>query len=312
LLDINMPGMDGYEVCQRLKENARLAEIPVIFVSALNETIDKVKAFSAGGVDYVTKPFQMEEVLARISTHLELCRRKRELEESYERLRKLEALRDNLVHMIVHDMRSPLQGISGYLELLSMVESHRLSEDGRSYIQDAQTSVESLIEMVSSVLDVSKMESGQMQINPVAFDLIQIAGEVLKKLAPLKGGLDLVEDMPEGSLQIVADPDLISRTIQNLLTNALKFTPKGGRVRLEIKPVEGGVRVALEDTGCGIPAEDRERIFEKFGQIRGQHRKHSTGLGLTFCKLAVEAHGGTFGVESEVGAGSTFWFRLPG
>ena len=117
LLDIMMPEMDGYEVCERLKADEKLREIPVIFISALNETMDKVRAFGVGGVDYVTKPFQFEEVDARVRTHLELQRQRRKLKENYEQLRRLEELRDNLVHMIVHDLRNPLTGISGFLDL---------------------------------------------------------------------------------------------------------------------------------------------------------------------------------------------------
>ena len=161
LLDINMPELNGYEVCERLKADPQLAEIPVLFISALNETLDKVKAFGVGGVDYITKPFQFEEVEARVATHLELRRQKRELKESNERLRELERLRDNLVHMIVHDMRSPLMVISGHLELMAM---EPLPAQAAQCAKKALAATRTLIEMVSSMLDVSKMEAGQMQL----------------------------------------------------------------------------------------------------------------------------------------------------
>jgi len=311
LLDIMMPEMDGYEVCGRLKKDERLAGIPVIFISALNETIDKVKAFSAGGVDYVTKPFQIEEVRARVVTHLELQRRKRLLEANLEQLRKLEEQRDDLVHMIVHDMRTPLHAVSGYLQLLELDESSRLSEKGRKYVGSSKAALVCLIEMVSSLLDVNRIESGEMRLNFEECDLRAIAVKVLRKLRPLGEGYELMEDLPREPLIVMGDPDLISRAIQNLLGNALKYTPRGGRIRLEIKPQGAGARVALEDTGQGIPPEYRERIFDKFGQVECRQSRHSTGLGLTFCKLVVEAHGGRIGVESEVGVGSTFWFYLP-
>ncbi len=118
LLDVNMPEMNGYEVCKHLKADAKLKDIPVLFISALSETSDKVKAFSCGGVDYVTKPFRFEEVYARVETHLELRRQKRELQENYARLRELEDLKENLVLMIIHDLRSPAALISGYLDLI--------------------------------------------------------------------------------------------------------------------------------------------------------------------------------------------------
>ena len=313
LLDIMMPEMDGYEVCERLKADEKLREIPVIFISALNETMDKVRAFGVGGVDYVTKPFQFEEVNARVSTHLELQRQRCELKENYEQLRRLEELRDNLVHMIVHDLRSPLTGISGFLDLALALEKETLTEDGLEYLQTAKRSTKAVIDMVSAVLDVSKIEAGEMKLHLAECDLVRMAADLMSGMQSLKEEREMILDAPPAPVTVVADGDLLLRVIQNLLGNALKFTPSDGWIRLGIEPDENRVCVRVRDNGPGIPAEYRERIFEKFGQVeaRANGQKHSTGLGLTFCKLAVEAHGGSIGVESEIGKGSTFWFMLP-
>jgi signal transduction histidine kinase len=313
LLDIMMPEMDGYEVCERLKADDKLKEISVIFISALNETMDKVRAFSVGGVDYVTKPFQFEEVNARVSTHLELQRQRRKLKENYEQLRRLEGLRDNLVHMIVHDLRSPLTGISGFLDLALALEKETLTGEGLEYLQTAKRSTTTVINMVSAVLDVSKMEAGEMKLHLVECDLVRMAVDLMSGMQSLKEGREMSLDAPPASVTVVADRELVLRVVQNLLGNALKFTPSDGWIRLGIEPDENRVCVRVRDNGPGIPAEYRERIFEKFGQVeaRANGQKHSTGLGLTFCKLAVEAHGGSIGVESEIGKGSTFWFMLP-
>ena len=313
LLDIIMPEMNGYEVCERLKADERLSGIPVIFISALNETMDKVKAFKLGGVDYVTKPFQVEEVQARVATHLELRRQRRLLQESYEQLRKLEELRDDLVHMVVHDMRSPLTAIYGFLRTLEELEGESLSEQGREFVQTALASTEDLVEMVSSLLDVSKMEAGEMKLNLTQCELLAIAKKALAKVEPLKGGRQLVLSGADEPGTVMADAELIARVFQNLLGNALKFTPDDGRVTVSIEPSADAVRALVQDTGLGIPPQYRERIFEKFGQVenRATSQKYSTGLGLTFCKLAVEAHGGQIGLDSEEGRGSTFWFTLP-
>jgi two-component system, sensor histidine kinase and response regulator len=313
LLDIMMPEMDGYEVCERLKADEKLREIPVIFISALNETMDKVRAFGVGGVDYVTKPFQFEEVAARLSTHLELQRQRRKLKENYEQLRRLEELRDNLVHMIVHDLRSPLTGISGFLDLALSLEKETLTKDGLEYLQTAKRSTTAVIDMVSAVLDVSKMEAGEMKLHPVECDLVRMAADLMSGMQSLKEAREMILDAPPPPVTLVADGDLLLRVIQNLLGNALKFTASDGWIRLGIEPDENRVCVRVRDNGPGIPAEYRERIFEKFGQVeaRANRQKFSTGLGLTFCKLAVEAHGGSIGVESEIGKGSTFWFTLP-
>lgn len=313
LLDIMMPEMDGYEVCERLKADEKLREISVIFISALNETMDKVRAFVVGGVDYVTKPFQFEEVNARVSTHLELQRQRRKLKENYEQLRRLEELRDNLVHMIVHDLRNPLTGISGFLDLALALERETLTEDGLEYLQTAKRSTKAVIDMVSAVLDVSKMEAGEMKLHLAECDLVRIAADLMSDMQSLKEAREMILDAPPAPVTVVADKDLILRVIQNLLGNALKFTPSDGWIRLGIEPDENRVCVRVWDNGPGIPPEYQERIFEKFGQVeaRANRQKHSTGLGLTFCKLAVEAHGGSVGVESEVDKGSTFWFVLP-
>jgi two-component system, sensor histidine kinase and response regulator len=312
LLDIMMPEMDGYEVCERLKADEKLREISVIFISALNETMDKVRAFGVGGVDYVTKPFQFEEVNARVSTHLELQRQRRKLKENYEQLRRLEGLRDNLVHMIVHDLRSPLTGISGFLDL-ALDEKETLTEDGIEYLQTAKRSTKAVIDMVSAVLDVSKMEAGEMKLHLAECDLVRIATGLFSGMQSLKEAREMILDAPPEPVTVVADGDLILRVIQNLLGNALKFTPSDGWIRLGIEPDEDRICVKVRDNGPGISAEYLEKIFEKFGQVeaRANGQMHSTGLGLTFCKLAVEAHGGSIGVESEVGKGSMFWFVLP-
>jgi signal transduction histidine kinase len=313
LLDIMMPEMAGYEVCERLKADETLRETPIIFISALNETMDKVRAFGVGGVDYVTKPFQFEEVNARVSTHLELQRQRRELKENYEKLLRLEELRDNLVHMIVHDLRNPLQGISGFLDLALTLEKETLTEDGLEYLQTAKRSTTEVIDMVNAVLDVSKMEAGEMKLRLAECDLVRIAADLMSGMQSLKEAREMILDAPPAPVTVVADGDLILRVIQNLLGNALKFTPSDGWIRLVIEPDENRVCVKVRDNGPGIPAEYRVRIFEKFGQVeaRANRQKYSTGLGLTFCKLAVEAHGGSVGVESEIGKGSTFWFVLP-
>ena len=313
LLDIMMPEMDGYEVCERLKADDKLKEIPVIFISALNETMDKVRAFGVGGVDYVTKPFQFEEVNARVSTHLELQGQRRKLRENLEQLRRLEEMRDNLVHMIVHDLRSPLTGISGFLDLALALEKETLTEDGLDYLQTAKRSTTAVINMVSAVLDVSKMEAGEMKLHLAECDLVGIAADLMSDMESLKEAREMNLDAPPLPVTVVADKDLILRVIQNLLGNALKFTSSDGWIRLDIQPDENRVCVKVRDNGPGIPAEYQDRIFEKFGQVeaRAHRQKFSTGLGLTFCKLAVEAHGGSIGVESEVGKGSTFWFALP-
>ena len=297
LLDINMPEMNGYQVCEQLKADAALKEIPVIFISALNETIDKVKAFRVGGVDYVTKPFQFEEVYARVQTHL--------------RLRRLEILRDDLTHMVVHDLRNPLTVIFGLLEILEVQEAKNLSANTREYVSLARLSAEELLNMIGSILDVSKLGAGEMKLQREPFDLTALTRTVMATTHPLPGNRTVTLDAPAAPLIVTADVGLIRRVIQNLLGNALKYTPSKGDVSIAVTPSGNEVRMAVTDAGPGIAQEYHERIFEKFGQVEDPNNRLGTGLGLTFCKLAIDVHGGHIGVESVIGKGSTFWFTLP-
>jgi signal transduction histidine kinase len=311
LLDIAMPEMDGYEVCRRLKAQDRSKDVPVIFITASTETADKVLAFDTGGVDYVTKPFQFEEVLARVKTHLALRRALVALAESYQRLRAQEELRHDLVHMIVHDMRSPLMALLARLEVLEGPVT-ALSEDSREDLRAAVESVEGLSRMANDLLDVSRLEEGKMPIDRAVWDLTRMAAEVRASLGAMdyKRQID-VESV--GKVEVTCDGALIRRIMENLVSNAIKHTPAGSGVCISIANRDVRVRVEVHDEGHGVPSEARENIFEKFGTIKSRHEQthHSTGLGLTFCKLAIEAHGGTIGVSPRVPTGSTFWFELP-
>ena len=313
LLDVNMPDLNGYEVCEQLKADAQLADIPVIFVSALGETVDKVRGFQVGGVDYVTKPFQLDEVRARVTAHLELRRQRRELQSSYEKLRETERLRDNLVHMIVHDLRSPLGAISAYLELFREEAKTKLGVETQQDVASAMRATRNMARMINGILDVNKMEAQMMKLDLHECDLAQVVGQSLDDLESLVGNRHLAFDRPAAPAMVVADREIVARILQNFLANALRFTPGSGEIRVGLTVEAEHLRVFVADEGPGIPPGFRDSIFDKFFQVEGaaSHKGHTTGLGLAFCKLAVEAHGGRIGVDSEPDQGSTFWFTLP-
>jgi len=308
LLDVTMPDMDGYEVCRRIKQDERWKDIPVLFISALNETEHKVHAFQTGGVDYVSKPFQLEEVEARVRTHLELRRQRLELKESYAKLLKLEELRDSLTHMIVHDMRSPLMAVRLTLDLLED-SSWTNSQEPSRIIAQAKRSVTSLVDMASQMLDVSRMEAGKLVLHRQRYDLSSTIREAVETLGPLVDKKSLRLDVPP-PLFCDYDADLIRRVVTNLLHNAIKFTPTGGIIDLRLRKDGPQAICEVTDQGPGVAIKDRQRIFEKFGQLEGTSRQGGSGLGLTFAKLAIEAHGGQIGVLGSEGKGSTFWFSL--
>jgi two-component system, sensor histidine kinase and response regulator len=308
LLDINMPGLSGYDVCRRLKSDATTYDIPVIFLSALNEPSVKVLAFQCGGVDYVTKPFQVDEIAARVNTHLEIRNQRARLHEQNQKLREAEDLRDSLVHMVVHDMRSPLLGISLNLELLS--ETPEFSPDTRKMISDARLCTQTLIAMAEQMLDVSRLENGSMPLDRAPVDLGSLVSDALLGARPAAGARTLVQLGGLG-MRATCDAALIRRVVGNLVSNAIKFTRTEGNISVRVVNEGGALRVEVQDDGVGIPKQAQGRIFEKFGQASATDARRGHGLGLAFVRMAVEAHQGAVGVWSESGKGSTFWFTLP-
>ena len=321
LLDIMMPGMDGFEVCRQIKNDQHLRNIPVIMITALTAKRDRVRGIEAGAEEFLSKPFDRTEALARIKMLLKVkelddnrTRGEEALRKANDQLRELEALRDSLVHMVIHDLRNPLAAIATFAYLLQAAEREHLSEKGRGQVALIIKSTDVLMEMINSMLDVSRMESVDLQLSLAACDLGAIAREVVSRMEALRGERRIALVVPGQPVLVKGDAQLLSRLLQNLVGNALKFVPVAtGRVDITLEPGCGRVRCTVRDNGPGIPPEHRAKVFDKFWQGTARQHGHlySSGLGLTFCKMVVEAHGGSIGVESEVGAGSAFWFELP-
>jgi signal transduction histidine kinase len=316
LLDIMMPEMDGYAVLARMKADPDQRNVPVIMISALSEVQTVVRCIEAGAEDYLTKPFDPILLKARIGACLEKKRgRDREtvlfdqLKKNYRRLQELEKLRDDMRNMIVHDLRTPLTGVIVGVEMLEKYGA--LNATQREMMTIAVGGGKTLLGMINDLLDVEKMESGTTQLNyeqlvPAA--LVAASIEQVRVLAEQAETVIATEIAP-GLPVMAGDASKLSRTLVNLLANAIKFT-HAGTVTVSVSHKKGMMRYAVRDTGNGIPAEALDRIFEKFAQV-DPGSKVGTGLGLAFCKLAVEAHGGQIGVESKTGEGSTFWFTVP-
>jgi signal transduction histidine kinase len=314
LLDVMMPVMDGFEACRRLKADARTASIPVLLVTALEARADRLKGIEAGATDFISKPIDIEYLLLKVRNALYAKGLFNSVQESYEQQRQLEEVRDKLTHMIVHDLRTPLLGISGNLELLKMHAAEYLSTDQMRYIDNATYAAWSMVELVNSILAVNRFEQGNIEINLNQDNLKDIAFESIELLGSLKSKCAITVSCSPEPVSALCDRDLIRRVMLNLLSNAIKFTTSGDNIRIAIVAEPGGIRVKVSDTGPGVPEQYHKKIFEKFGQIAMSKERmmYSTGLGLAFCKMAVEAHGGEIGIESEEGKGSTFWFFLPG
>ena len=322
LLDAMMPKVNGYEVCLRLKKRPETQLLPIIMVTALSSLEDKVQALEIGADDFLAKPINRLELLAKMrsvlrakSLHDEIARTKAALEEKNQELLKLEHLKDSLMQMIVHDLKNPLTGIMGNIELLMRKGSNIEDEKREHLLLKARDSSNRLLKMIMDLLDISKLEEEKMDLQWSGFDVTEVARETLKEL---RGVCEvekktLVFENEDAPVQIHADRELIQRVIGNLLNNAIKYSPENTEIKVSIMPGQKETVVCVADQGHGIPPQYHERIFEKFAQLDAKKSGHKAdrGLGLTFCKMAVEAHGGRIWVESADSTGSKFSFSLP-
>lgn len=233
-----------------------------------------------------------------------------ELEESLKKLRQVELSRDNLTQMIVHDMKTPLQIVLGNLEMTE-ADIKQGKETNKQGVQHALNQTRRLVGMVNSILEVSRLESGAIELNTSPLDLRTVLEKSAEEIQGISPDLHISLDLPETVIQVSGDSGILHRVVTNLLSNAVHHG-QGKAIRAGIERKDGFVRLSVADSGPGISPEHRDKIFDKFARFKADESSpKSTGLGLTFCKLAVEAHEGQIGVESTAGTGCTFWFHLP-
>lgn len=306
MLDVLMPGLNGFDTCLALKSNETTRNIPVLLVTALEERADRLRGIEVGARDFITKPIDPREVALRTRNAVESKLLFDDLQDSYQQLRSLEDLRDNLTHMIVHDLRTPLTGIVGYTKILMRQAS--LTSDQTDMMGRINGLSSALVEMVSSILDVSRLEADELPLNAESADLC----EIVRQGAQLGAGDREIEFELPAPTRLECDPGLIVRVVTNLVSNAVKYTPEGKKVRVVLEDSGQAARLSVIDAGPGLPAEFHSKIFDKFVQVvSGKRQPYSSGLGLTFCRLAIEKHAGKIGVESPPGQGCRFWFELP-
>ena len=315
LLDVMMPGMDGFEVCRRLKAQTLSANLPIVMVTALQDTQNRVQALEAGADDFLTKPVDEVEVLARVKTLVRTKRGRDELENAYAALQRSEGLRDSLSQMLVHDLRTPLTAIMASLDILLSNYRGKMDDLQNELLDMCMSSCRQMVNQVSELLDVGKLESGAMELNlqtVKADELLEKALNQVHSLA-LSNKITIASSVEADTASFSADADLLRRVLVNLIGNSLKFCPHGSALIVNVSPQENNMLFSVCDNGPGIAAEDCDKIFDKWGQAESNSsgRKSSSGLGLTFCRLAVEAHGGKIWVESVIDQGSDFRFTIP-
>ena len=330
LLDIKMPEMDGYQVCQYLKVNENTSEIPVIFLSALDDAWDKVQAFAVGGVDYITKPFQIHEIIARVKMHLQLQNFNKTLKEQVEErttqlkeaLIKAEAAnraKSTFLANMSHELRTPLNAIIGYSEILQE-ESLALGKEEvfGPDLEKINFAAHHLLEIINNVLDLSKIDMGKMELNLEQVNINSIVKDVIARVKPLieEGSNNLVINYSQQNLIMYTDVFKVCQSLFNILSNANKFTEQG-TIALTVsyynKNKQDWVRFCVRDSGIGIASEQIKQLFQAFTQVDGSSsRKYNgAGLGLVVAKQFCQMMGGDISVESEIGKGSQFTINLP-
>lgn len=303
LLDINMPDMDGYEVCQKLKADEKTQQIPIIFLSALNDTEAKVKAFSVGGVDYITKPFHIEEVIARVQTHMAL---KQANEQLALRIQELDAFS----HTVAHDLKGPLYVVMGYTAILEdeckALPDSTIAQDCLHSVNDAAQKMNTIIEELMLLAGLRKMEA-----KIVPLDMSRIVAEVHARLRIMITEYHGEIFLPESWPAALGYAPWVEEIWINYMSNALKYGGRPSVMTLGFTDQgDGSIRFWVRDNGPGLTAEQQERLFVPFERL-DQVRVQGHGLGLSIVRRIVEKLNGQAGVVSQVGVGSEFYFTLP-
>lgn len=327
LLDVMMPGIDGFETCCRLKENDLTNNIPVIFMTALTEAEHKVKAFEAGAVDYVTKPLHQEEVLARVNTHLKIQELTDNLLTANQQLTQMNADKDKFLSIVAHDLKGPFLPLLGNAQLLAEMATQLDPNEVQQMSQTIHRSAERVMHLLENLLQWARLQMGRMPFHPNTLDLTHIIERNITLFREMATKKDIrLRNRLQQSLFVYADNYMLDTIIRNLISNALKFTPHDGIITINARVIQteegqtlpsqstdSWVEITISDTGVGIKPDNLDKLFSigvNFS-TKGTDSEQGTGLGLIMCHEMIKRNGGQIWVESQLDKGSTFTFTLP-
>lgn len=315
LLDVVMPGINGFETCRALKARYGDDCAPVIFITAKNESDDVVEGLSSGGVDYLPKPFQAKEVLARIRTHLQNVLLVEQQKSLVEQLSRANAAKNKFLGMAAHDLRNPLASIRGLTEFLADGTVGPLTPDQLDLVRTIHTASQSMLDLVNELLDVATIESGELKIAPERHNLRDLLEKsvYLRNIDAAKKNTRILFTPPPSPPYVEIDAAKMGQVIDNLLSNAVKYSPPGSTITVEISQAPGTCAFSVKDQGPGIPEGERDRLFKDFSRLsaRPTGGEKSTGLGLAICRKIVDAHRGTITAHNLTERGSEFRVTLP-
>lgn len=318
LLDVRMPGMDGFAVCERIRQMPGGEDTPIVFLTASRDVDTFDRALQAGADDFLTKPVRPSELLIRVQAAIKLRRMSAELREHYEIVRRqrdelmrLQLQKELLTAFVVHDLKNPVSSMDLHAQVVLL--DRDLSPRSRESIQHIRGDARALLRLILNLLDISKSEQGRLVATRGEVDLEALSFEVLEAMTVKARATEVTLAHAIEVRRVAADGDLLRRVIENLLDNAIRHAPDATTIRLSVAAPAGDLELRVADSGPGIPPAMRERIFERFVQVESDDPTASRtgrGLGLAFCKLAVEAHGGRIWVEDN-NPGTVFCVSLP-
>lgn len=315
LLDVMMPDMSGFEVAQHLKSNPNTADIPIIFLTALNSTADIVKGFQVGANDFISKPFNKEELIIRVTQQISLVAAKRLILSKTEELQRTIAGRDKLYSVIAHDLRSPMGSIKMVLNMLILnLPSEKIGAEMYELLTMANQTTEDVFSLLDNLLKWTKSQIGKLNVVYQDVDLVEVTDggiEIFSMVASLKK-IRIHEMKPE-KMMVNADIDMLKTVVRNLLSNAIKFSKENSEVLVKMEEVDGMAVVSVQDYGCGISEEGQKKLLHTDTHFStfGTNNEEGSGLGLLLCKDFVVKNGGKLWFTSKEGEGSIFSFSIP-
>jgi len=317
LLDLQMPGMDGFQVMEGLKDIEKDDYLPVLVITAQSD--HKLRALRAGAKDFITKPFDLSEVLTRVRNMLEVrllhtktANNSKVLQQTVARLEEVERLKMGFLSTVSHELRTPLTSIRGSLGLLASGAMGTLSGDVVEVVAIAERNAVRLMALINDILDLERLDTGKIELQFAQVSAESVVRRAIESVATFAQEHGITIAASEVASTIWADADRIVQVLVNLLSNAVKFSPAAGMVTIAVQPGESWVEFSVTDHGRGVPVAYRQAIFERFRQVETSDArdKGGSGLGLAICRSIIDQHGGTIGVESQEGEGSTFWFQV--
>ncbi len=315
LLDVMMPEMSGFEVAEHLRSNPVTEDIPIIFLTALNGTSDIVKAFHSGANDFISKPFNKEELMIRVRHQISLVAAKRALIERNEELHRTITSRDKLYSVIAHDLRSPLGSIKMVLNMLIInLPSEMIGEEMHELLTVANQTTEETFALLDNLLKWTKSQIGRIKIvyqDTNITEILQSVMDIFNMVADLKN-IKIELDAPE-RMMASADIDMVKTVVRNLLSNAIKFSREDSQIVISAKEEDGMAVISVKDSGCGISEEDQAKLLHTDTHFStfGTNNEEGSGLGLLLCQDFVEKNNGKLWFTSKKGEGSTFSFSIP-